>query len=184
MVTRYEVISSGWSSNFWVKILVFSTSFNKNVNLVPEIMQSALYVLFFISNKKLPFLAGSQDGDHFCWRNRPPVAPPSIKPPPRVKKIKGFPLKAKSFRNTATYQKLRVGFPSSTPLHHRGGMNLRVRPRVKLKGRIATIRKTKLLQAIFNKSFSFLISSVSCTYVCLKRYVLYCESMNLWMWPQ
>ena len=28
-----------------------------------------------------------------------------------VKKIKGFPLKVKSFRNTATYQKLRGGVP-------------------------------------------------------------------------
>ena len=28
MVTRYDVISSRWSSHFWVKIHVFSTSFN------------------------------------------------------------------------------------------------------------------------------------------------------------
>ena len=33
-----------------------------------------------------------------------------------VKKIKGFPLKVKSFRNTATYQKLRGGVPSTPPL--------------------------------------------------------------------
>ena len=33
-----------------------------------------------------------------------------------VKKIKGFPLKVKSFRSTATYQKLRGGVPST--LHH------------------------------------------------------------------
>ena len=32
-----------------------------------------------------------------------------------VKKIKGFPLKVKSFRNTATYQKLRGGVPSTPP---------------------------------------------------------------------
>ena len=50
-----------------------------------------------------------------------------------VKKIKGFPLKVKSFRNTATYQELWGGVPSSppTPLYHGGGMNLLVRPRVK-----------------------------------------------------
>ena len=49
-----------------------------------------------------------------------------------VKKIKGFPLKVKSFRNTATYQKLRGGVPSTPPfLYHGGGMTLRVRPRVK-----------------------------------------------------
>ena len=49
-----------------------------------------------------------------------------------VKKIKGFPLKVKSFQNTATYQKLWGGVLSTpTPhLYHGGGMNLRVRPRV------------------------------------------------------
>ena len=50
--------------------------------------------------------------------------------PHLVKKIKGFPLKVKSFRNTAIYQKLRGGVPSP-PLVPRWGMNLRVRPRVK-----------------------------------------------------
>ena len=33
--------------------------------------------------------------------------------PHLVKKIKGFPLTVKSFRNTATYQKLRGGVPST-----------------------------------------------------------------------
>ena len=50
---------------------------------------------------------------------------------------KRLPLKVKSFQNTvtATYQKLRGGVPStSSPpptLYYSGGMNLRVRPRVK-----------------------------------------------------
>ena len=49
-----------------------------------------------------------------------------------VEKIKGFPLKAKSLRNTATYQKLKGGVLSTPPtLYHGGGMTLRVRPRVK-----------------------------------------------------
>ena len=56
-------------------------------------------------------------------------------PPHLVKKMKGFPLKVKSFRNTATYQKLRGGVPSTPPppppLYDGGGMNLRVRPKVK-----------------------------------------------------
>ena len=54
--------------------------------------------------------------------------------PHLVKKIKGFPLKVKSFRNTATYQKLRGGVPSTPQppfLYHGGGMTLRVRQRVK-----------------------------------------------------
>ena len=53
--------------------------------------------------------------------------------PHLVKKIKDFPLKAKSFQNTATYQLLRGGVPS-TPLPCTavaGGMNLHIRPRVK-----------------------------------------------------
>ena len=33
--------------------------------------------------------------------------------PHLVKKIKGFPIKVKSFQNTATYQKLRGGVPST-----------------------------------------------------------------------
>ena len=47
--------------------------------------------------------------------------------------MKAFPLKVKSFRNTATYQKVRGGVPSTPPppLYHARGMNLRVRPRVK-----------------------------------------------------
>ena len=49
-----------------------------------------------------------------------------------VKKIKGFPLKVKSFRNTATYQKLRGGVSSTPPRYQGGCMNLRARPRVKL----------------------------------------------------
>ena len=50
-----------------------------------------------------------------------------------VKKIKGFPLKVKSFQNTTTYQKLRGGgVPSPPPpLDHGGGMDLLVCERVK-----------------------------------------------------
>ena len=40
-------------------------------------------------------------------------------------------MKISSFRNTATYRKLWAGVPSTSPLYHGGGMNLRVRPRVK-----------------------------------------------------
>ena len=47
--------------------------------------------------------------------------------------IEGFPLKAKSFRMTATDQKLWGGVYQTSSLYHGGGMNLRVRPRVKLR---------------------------------------------------
>ena len=45
-------------------------------------------------------------------------------------KIKGFPLKVKSFQNSATYQNSEEGF-HPLPLYHGRGMNLRVSPRVK-----------------------------------------------------
>ena len=38
--------------------------------------------------------------------------------PPLVEKIKGFPLKAKSFRNTAADQNLSGRVPSTPPPHH------------------------------------------------------------------
>ena len=38
--------------------------------------------------------------------------------PHLVKKIIGFPLKVKAFQNTATYQKLRRGVPSTPPSPH------------------------------------------------------------------
>ena len=47
-----------------------------------------------------------------------------------VYKIKGFPLKAKSFRNTATYQKLKGGGGGCNIIHG-GDMTLLVHPRVK-----------------------------------------------------
>ena len=100
------------------------------VNLVAQIMQSAyLCVIFHVKLKTLRFLAvlawfltlgkiqdGGQDGDHCWWRHTPPAASPPVKYTWHlVKKFKGFPLKVKSFRNTATYQKLRGGVLSTTP---------------------------------------------------------------------
>ena len=76
---------------------------------------------------------GCQDGDHVWRRHRPPIAPPPIKYTSSCRKnIKGFPLKAKSFRNTAMYQKLKDGFnqPPPPPLYHGGSMTLRVCPKV------------------------------------------------------
>ena len=58
MVTRYDVISSRWSSHFGVEIHVFLTSFNNKLNLVVKIMQSAyLRVIFHVKHKKLLFFA-------------------------------------------------------------------------------------------------------------------------------
>ena len=85
----FQLLSSLWMK--WCKVLI--------------------YVLFYMT---LPFIAvltrfliigKIQDGGH-CYQ---------IKYTLFFKKIKGFPLKTKSFRNTATYKKLRGGVPS-TPL--------------------------------------------------------------------
>ena len=71
---------------------------------------------------------GCQDGDHVWRRHRPPTAPPPIKYTSSCREnIKGFPLKANTFRNTAMYQKLKGG---SITLYHGGGMTLRVCPKV------------------------------------------------------
>ena len=136
MVTRYDVISSRWSSQFWVKIHFFQFLSTIKVNLVAKIMQSAcLWVIFHVKHKKLPFLTvltlflilenskmptivgdvtGLQQSHH-------PLNIPHL-----VKKIKGFPLNVKEFQNTAPYQKRQGGVPSTPPPPP---MNLRLRPR-------------------------------------------------------
>ena len=91
-------------------------SFN-NKKLVDEMMQSNhLCVILHVKCKKVLILTvftwflifdkiqdGHQDGDHVWWRHRLPAAPPPMNIAHLVEKIKGFPLKAKSFRNIATY---------------------------------------------------------------------------------
>ena len=144
MVTRYDVISSRWSSHFWVKVHVFSTSFRNKSTACGKMMQrNYLCLILHVKRKKLLILTvftwflireKIQDGDYVWWRHRQPTTPLPIKYTSSysLKKIKGFPLKAKSFRNTATHQKLNGGGGSIKPfpLYHGGAMTLRVRPRV------------------------------------------------------
>ena len=101
MVTRNDVISNRWSSQLKGKYLLFQLLSTIKVNLAAKIMQSAyLCIIFHVKHKKLPFLAvltwfptlGKIQDVHHCWW--------------LVKKIKGLPLKVKSFQNTAAYQKL------------------------------------------------------------------------------
>ena len=125
------------SENACIFFKLFSTV---KVNLVAKIMQSALCLIIYVKHKKLPFLAvltwflifgKIQDGNHCWWCHRPPAAPPFIKYTSSCWEDQGFPLKAKSFRNTATYQKLWGGVPSTPPLLYHGSKILRVCPRVK-----------------------------------------------------
>ena len=124
-------------------------------NLVAKIMQSAyLCVIFHVKLKQLPFLAalawfllrrkihdGNQDGDYLLVTSQASSCAITHKIYLillRRSKAFGFLLKVKWFRNTATYQKLQGGAPS-TPLPlvlqwgcgGRGGTTLLVRPRVK-----------------------------------------------------
>ena len=102
-----------WLSQFWVKIHVFSTFFKNKIMPSQKLLFPTVLTWFLILGK---IQDGSQDGDHCWWRHRPPAAPPPMKYTcSLVKKIKGFPLKAKLFQNTATYQKLRRGIPSIPP---------------------------------------------------------------------
>ena len=106
-----------------------SFKFFKIKRLVDELVQSnPLCVILHVKRKKVLILPvftwfliidkiqdGHQDGDHVWWRHRPPAAPPPMNIAHLVEKVKGFPLKAKSFRNIATYQKPKGGGGSIDP---------------------------------------------------------------------
>ena len=78
MVTRYDIISSRWSSHFWVKMQVFQLLSTIKVKLLDEMMQSAyLCVILHVAVLTWFLILGKiQDGDHFWWRHRPSAAPP------------------------------------------------------------------------------------------------------------
>ena len=58
IITIYDVISSRWPSHFWVKIHVFSISFNNNSNSCPYIRAKCLFICYFSCKaQKVPFLA-------------------------------------------------------------------------------------------------------------------------------
>ena len=109
---------------------MFSQLFSPiKVKIVDKMMQSAyLCVILFVKYNKLALLAvltwflilgKKQNGDHCRWRHMPPVAPPPIKYIPHlVEKIT---------------KKLKGGVSSISLVPHGEGMNLRERPRVKLR---------------------------------------------------
>ena len=75
MVTRHNVISSRWSSHFCVKMHVFSTFVNNKSKACGWPFIAILTWVLILGKIQ----DGSQGGYHFCWRHRPPVAPPPIK---------------------------------------------------------------------------------------------------------
>ena len=121
-------------------------------NLVAKIMQSAyLCVIFHIKHKNVPFLAvliwflipakiqdGRQDGGHCWWRYRPPAAPPLLKYTTSCKEGERLSTRgkivSKYFNISKTPGRASIHpHPHHTPpWYHGGGMNLSIRPRVKL----------------------------------------------------
>ena len=78
MVTRYDVISSRRSSNFWVKMHVFSTFFNNTNNLWMKWYKVRIYGLLYMSSTEndhlsrfyltcFLILGKMQDGDFSAW---------------------------------------------------------------------------------------------------------------------
>ena len=109
------------------------------------------FVTLHVKHKKLPFLAvfpwflilsksqdGSQDGDHCEWRHSPPAAPPSIKYTSSCWEDQRLSAEGKIVSKYCNISQHNSGEgfhqppPPPAPLYHGGGMNLRVRPRVKL----------------------------------------------------
>ena len=118
MVARYDVIISRWSNFFGVKMRVFTTSFNNkskvcNLNYVgylfmcyfkcqeqknyqfSQFLPDLWFFLKFNMAAKMATILG--DVTDLQQRHHP------LNIPHFFEKINGFPLKAKSFGNTATY---------------------------------------------------------------------------------
>ena len=76
MVTRYDVISSRWSSHFWVKVHVFQLFSTLKVKLVDRMMQSKyLCVILQVKAQK----KCGQDGNLVLRCHRNPAVPPPTK---------------------------------------------------------------------------------------------------------
>ena len=98
MVMRYEVISSRWSSHFWVKMHVFFFPFLSTikVKLVGETTRSNYF--FFILHV--------YNINSHCFYSPPRAAPPPIKYTSSWREDQMLSTEGKkSFRNSATYQK-------------------------------------------------------------------------------
>ena len=152
MVTTYDVLSSRWSSHFWVKMPVLTALFNnKSKTYQWNDAKGLLKVILHVKHKKLSFIAiltwflilgEIQDGNHCWWRHWPPSAPPPVNKIINNKWINLILLsRSKAFHwRQNRFKILQIiliknsveGFHSPLPLIPRWGMNLRVRPRVTL----------------------------------------------------
>ena len=141
MVTRYEVITSRWSSHFWVKMHVFSNSFNNKSKACGWSDAKWLFTCYFTCHaQKIPFFAvliwflilgkvedGGQCGDHYCWRHRAPAAPPPINIPHwEDQRLSTEGKSVSKYRNMSKNSGERF-HQHSTPLYYGGGINLSAR---------------------------------------------------------
>ena len=78
MVTRYDVISSRWSSHFEWKCVFFPTFFNNKSKSCGWNNAKCLFMCYY-SCQAITVSGKIQDGDHCWWRHTPPAAPPLIK---------------------------------------------------------------------------------------------------------
>ena len=95
MVTRYDIISSRWTSHFWVKMYVFSLLSAIKAKLVDIIIMQSNYlcVILDVKHEKQLILKlfnwflilgkisprWRPRWDHVLWRHKPPAAPPTTK---------------------------------------------------------------------------------------------------------
>ena len=140
MVTRYDVISSRWSSQ-WMFF-----NFSPGIKVVDKMIQSNYScVILHVKRKKLLLLTvftwflildKIPDGDHVWWRHRLPAAPPPIKYTSSCREDQRLFSEGKIVSKYCNTSKTQGGGGSINPhspyrLYNGRGMTLRVRPRVK-----------------------------------------------------
>ena len=112
---------------FWCENTCFLTSFNNKSKFCGHNHAKCLSMCYFSckAHKKLIISRGFNLISSFLVKPKMATIVGDVtglqhrhhpfNKPHLVKKVKGFPLKVKSFRNTATYKKLRGGVTSSPP---------------------------------------------------------------------
>ena len=114
----------------WYKGLIYVLFYTSSTKTSPSI---AILTWFLILGK---IQVGGQDGDHCCWRHRPPAAPPPIKYTSHCWEDQRLSTKSKIVPKHCNIPKTLVRDsinPPPPPLYHVGGMNMSVCPRVKLR---------------------------------------------------
>ena len=140
MVTRYDVISSRWSSHFWVKVHVFQLFSTLKVKLVGRMMQSKylpVCVILQVKRKKiyiLPFFtwflildktqAGGQDGKLVLRCHRNPAVPPPTKYTSSCREDQRLSTEGKILLKHCNISKTikEGGSINPPPLYHSGGL--------------------------------------------------------------